>query len=275
MCHLGHFGRLGTLRAGILAFLVSGIWPSAPTYASVLGLLGVDSTVDHAFDRMQGAIDKAKGAALAIEAQTNEDATARLAQIQSIADETVRKVSDLEKQSFKDAADFSDHLDALVDGELKKVDLLETQFMNELSHKIREVECTADRVLNAQLKDALGGLGAILGTHEIALTPAILYPDEHRRCGLYYAKCRLTATFPVREPFTETYKEIKAYLEDRMSNLREDTPASSVVDTYALIADLAKRTTCFTQANDLKYEAEFAHYNSLVRQWNEVLTDGR
>jgi hypothetical protein len=242
--------------------------------ADLLGI-AAGSTIDHAMDRADQVVSEARNAALAIEAQTNEDVTARLDQVQDILNNTQKGLAALEKQTFVDMADLTNRIEVILKRQQEQIGALEQTFMSDLSKKIREAECASDRILQDQLKDALGKVGVLLGTHEITITPPVLYEGEHNACGAFLLhSCRVSRTFAIYTPFSETYREIKSYLEDRLNAVQENTPAASVVDTNALIADLAKRTTCFTLANDQTYEAEFVKYSTVVRQWNTVLVLG-
>jgi hypothetical protein len=241
--------------------------------ADLLGILA-GPTIDHAADRAEQIVSRARDAAMAIEAQTNEDVSERLKQVQDILTNTQKALRELEHQTFADAKDLSSQIASILVAHEKQISLLERSFMNDLSKKIREVECAADRVLQQQLKDALGKVGVALGTHEIAITPPLLFNGEHTTCGFFLRSCRVSRAFTIYTPFSETYGEIKTYLEGRLAAVRDDTPAATIVDTNALIADMAKRTTCFTLANDETYEAEFVKYSAIVRRWNLVLTYG-
>jgi hypothetical protein len=247
--------------------------PPENARADFLGALA-GSTIDHASDRAEQLVTRARDAALAIEAQTNEDISERLKQVQGILDNTFKALRDLERQTFVDIKDLTNTIDSILSKHEQQILSLERTFMNDLSAKIREVECSVDRILQQQLKDTLGKIGVILGTHETTVTPPVLYEGEHTRCGFLMAKCRVSRTFPVYTPFSETYREIKAYLVERLGDIRADTPVASILDTNALIADLAKRTTCFTQANDQTYEAEFVKYSTVIRHWNNVINLG-
>ncbi|MHC2621534.1 Holliday junction resolvasome RuvABC endonuclease subunit [Bradyrhizobium huanghuaihaiense] len=247
-----------------------------PTNASA-DLLGIVAgrTIDHAMDRADQIVDRARQAALAIEAQTNTDVSNRLKQVQEIANDAQKQIFALEQQTFADMNALTNKIDAILREHEKQADALEHSFMNDLSKKIREVQCATDVILQQQLKDALGKIGVAFGANEITITPPVLYEGEHSSCGLLLLRsCRVSQTFTIYTPFTETYKEIKIYLEKRLSAVREDTPVASVIDMNALIADMAKRTTCFTMANDETYEGEFVKYSALVRRWNTVLVLG-
>jgi predicted amino acid-binding ACT domain protein len=259
-----------SIAAAVIAVCVS----TEYTGADLLGILA-GPTINNAMDRAEQLVSRARDAALAIEAQTNLDVSERLKQVQDILNNTEKSLYNLERQTFVDATDLTNKIDSILGEHEKNIASLERTFMNDLSTKIREVECTTDRILQQQLKDALGKVGIVLGTNEIRITPPVLYEGEHTRCGLLLLySCRVSRTFTIYTPFTETYREINAYLEDRLASVRDDTPVASIIDTNALIADMAKRTTCFTLANDRMFEAEFVKYSALIRNWNSVLVFG-
>jgi len=240
--------------------------------ADVLGFLAGD-TISKAMDQGRETVDRARDAALAIEAQTNEDVTDRLNQVQAIADEQQAKLAALEYQTFSDANQLQSRTVEILDDQQTKLNSLERKFMNDLSARIRQFECSSDKILQEQLKDALGKIGVFFGSNEISITPPVLYDGEHTRCKIFWS-CRIVKVFPVRTPFAESYKEIKGYLEGRLQEVREDTSAESVIETYSLIADFAKRTACFTEANNQTYEREFVKYSTVVRHWNNALSFG-
>jgi hypothetical protein len=262
-------------RANIKTILLAfgaGLIVAVTSYESAKGdLAGVlaGDTISKAMGQAQAMLAEARQTALAIEAQTNEDVTERLNQVQQIATETLGKLEDLEAKTFSDVNQLTSRIDGILDDHQRKLAALEDKFMRDLSLRIREVECTAERIINGSMKDALGKFGELLGTNKIRITPPILYADESVSCGLFQ-RCRVTQTFDIRTPFTETYGEIKTYLEARMGKIQEETPINSIIDTYDFIGYLAKRTTCFTNSNNRFYEREFVIYSNKVRAWSTI-----
>jgi uncharacterized protein YciI len=256
-------------------FLPAGTWLTPTPAQSFVGpAIAAGLGVDAAVDKFGGLVDRARDAAMAIEKQTNEDVKARLDQVDQIVDDTMSQIVALQKQTALDANQLATRAEAILAKQTKEVANLEDKFMRDLSKIIREVQCSTDRILQEQLKDTIGTFGPILGTNTITITPPVLIEGETMRCRLFQ-KCRVQKSFRIATPFTETYREVKKYLiEERIRKMGPNSPVESVIDTYSLIADFAKRTTCFTTANDMTFEAEYVTYAKKVREWNAVLTFG-
>jgi hypothetical protein len=262
-------------RNSTVALIVLGalLIPSAAS-ANLPGLIIADAVIGGAVDKFGGLVDKARDAALAVEGQTNEDVKKRLEQVDQIVSDTVTKINALEKQIDLDAQARIEQVNAVLKDETARVNDLEEKFMADVSKKIREIQCTSDVVMQEQVKDLLGRLGVLLGTNTLILTPAVLFEGETDRCYVL-SRCRVQKSFPIYTPFSQTYIDVKIYLlKERIGKMDGRTPVESVVDTYSLLADLAKRATCHTEANNMTYENEYVYYSSIVRQWNSILTYG-
>lgn len=96
----------------------------------------------------------------------------------------------------------------------------------------------------------MGRFGILIGTNEIRVFPPALYPGEREG---YYCILGYCATdydvyqdFHIKAPnFSATYDDIKKYLLDRLENMRLDTPVDSLIITYSILSELARRTICF------------------------------
>ncbi|MBX5216471.1 hypothetical protein HJC05_19985 [Rhizobium sp. NLR9a] len=258
----------------VLSIAMAGFFAPSFAQASLPGLIVTDIVIGQAVDKFGGLVDRARDAALAVEGQTNEHVKERLEQVDKIVSDTVSKINALEKQASLDAQARIDQINAVLKEETVRINDLEEKFMADVSKKIREVQCTSDVVMQEQMKDLLGRLGVFLGTNTLIVTPAVLFEGETERCYVL-SKCRVQKSFQIYTPFSQTYGEVKDYLlKERIGKMDGRTPVESVVDTYSLIADLAKRATCHTEANNMTYENEYVNYSSMVRQWNSILTYG-
>jgi hypothetical protein len=262
-------------RAFVVLLSLMAIFASSSSNAALPDLLGLTKSIDEAINRMQAVVDQARDAALAIEAQTNKDVTDRLNKIEAIVDKTTSEIKALEAKGFTDANELVEHVNAVLAYRIKDVSYLETQFKNDLAEIIYKTECAFDKTLDGNLKDALGKIGSLLGSHQILITPPVMYEGEHKTfCLPVLFDCRITQSFPIRTPFAETYGEIRAYFLARLGGARNDTPIESIVRTYEYIGVLAKRTGCFTPGNQDAYNDAFIYYSHMARQWKLVTNRG-
>ena len=63
-----------------------------------------------------------------------------------------------------------------------------------------------------------------------------------------------------------TEKELRNYLDDRVSKMGDDTPISSILTSYNIIANFAKRTGCLTGLHEA-YAAVAQTYMAKIKQW--------
>jgi len=236
---------------------------SARTFApDFMELSGANSSIDKAIEGLQSLIEQARNAAFAIEAQTNKDVKDRLDQINSIIRDAI---SDLKSAEDKTAED----IDRIAGKYILQISGLEAQFTRDLSGIIDQATCAVDKSLNDSLRDALGGLGRALNSNSLEITPPIMYPGEQscswlRRCG------PVTRTFKIREPFSATFVEVRDYLNQRLETMsRDDTPIASVLVSYSMIANLAKRAGCHTN-EFAAYTEVYIEYINKVRLWQRV-----
>jgi hypothetical protein len=250
--------------------------PAGANAASLTDLLGINDSIDRTIHGMQAIVDQARDAALAIEAQTNQDVTARLSQINAIIDKTVVDVKAIESRIFADTNQLVIQVNALLSDRLSDIGSLEKQFVNDLAVMIDKAECAVDLSLSQALKDALGGIGKFLGSNRIEITPPIMYAGEHTDfCVSAIQNCEISRIFTIKTPFSTTYFEIRDYFIGRLNGVRDDTPIQSIVTTYQYLAALAKRTGCFMRGSETSYDEEFIYYISKARQWNIVTSRRR
>ena len=214
----------------LLVLTVFFVLPRAAN-AALSDLLGVNKSIDDAVNGMQAVVDTARDAALAIEAQTNQDVTNRLQQVDGVIAKTVSEVKELETKGITDSKELIDKVNAAIAARINDVSSLENKFKLDLADLIYKAECAGDKTLNGNLKDALGSVGRLLGTNEILITPPVMYAGESKSiCVPALFDCRITTSFPIRTPFSETYIDIRDYLLNRLNGAREDTPIESIVD---------------------------------------------
>lgn len=231
--------------------------------ATLMDLIGVNGSIDKATNGVLASITLARDALLAIETKANEDVRDRLTQVDNIVDGAIKKIAGLREQTTADVVRILNETSA-------SLNTLTDNFMAHLANRIRELECSAGRVLNDDLKDALGAFGELIGTNQMRISPPKLYDGEKARFCV--GQCAISKVFDIKKPFQETYTDVKNYLlNERLKEAQDKTPINTVIVTYEFISMLAHRTTCFAVGSETRYQAESVHYASLARRWREVL----
>ncbi|WP_157386333.1 hypothetical protein [Rhizobium leguminosarum] len=123
--------------------------------------------IDKAGDEVRGSIDHAKEAGLALLDHASELGRQRLNQIDEIINRTGNALI-----GKSEAAVLSILAQAKRD-----IDAVRTSALNDLKAVIWEAECAGKRLTLSDLDEALGGLGELLGTHQIRLPPPIKTPQ--------------------------------------------------------------------------------------------------
>lgn len=140
--------------------------------------------------------------------------------------------------------------------------------MNDVVKAIDHAECALNRTMNESLQMALGRIGKLIGTNQIEVSPPRMYVGERKDlCVAAFQNCDISRTFQIKVPFSQTYEEIRDYLDERLKGSRDDTPIESIVDTYQYQAELAKQAGCFMPGSAAQYELVYSEDLDKARQW--------
>jgi hypothetical protein len=212
---------------------------------------------------VQRVLDSARDAAFALEGIADKDAEARLKQIDAIVHSATAEFRALENITAAD-------VDRIAKKYVIQLSSLEKDIISDLTMLVDQTECAVRRAIDVSLRETLGTSILFLANKRLTITPPVMYIGE-QSCLIGSINCGpLTKDFVIRDPFEKTYEDIRTYLEARLnSDAREDTPIRSIVSTYTLIADLARRTTCYTIADKDVYLADFMTYNNKARTWKQ------
>jgi F0F1-type ATP synthase membrane subunit b/b' len=254
--------RAGTL---LLVFAYSAAVSILPDEASAqleaaIAVAGGSLVLNKAGDEFRQSIDRAQAAASSLLAQANEIAKARLDQIDEIANRTI---SEMIGQSEEAATRI------LTDAK-KKVDDLEKQIMVDVAKVLWDAECGGRRLVISDMGTALGGLGRMLGTNQIRLTP----PVRVLKTPAWYTGCFWWCdpyVVKITEPYERTYVTVKKLMEDAIADVTDETPATNIVGTYEYLSSFAKKASCFFPGTDERYNRESVEYEYQARQWNNVV----
>lgn len=227
-----------------------------------MDLLGVNSSIDRAADRMQSLVDGAREAAFALELQTNKHATERIEQIDKMIKSAIRDIHSVQTK-------MQDDIDKMLSKYVDEFKELERDIFAELSKIIQQIECAIDKSASVYVQDMLGGIGRLLDTNTFEVEAPPLYLGE-QECG-WFRNCRkVKKTFKINSAdFAVTYRELRDYLLARLENSRDDTPISSVLRSYNIIANAAKRAGCLTGLHQA-YASEARPYMSMIKTWEFV-----
>ncbi|SON55072.1 hypothetical protein HDIA_1531 [Hartmannibacter diazotrophicus] len=246
-----------------VAFISSGNSASGQIGAAIITFGAGSAIINRAGDEFRKSIDHARAAASSLLDDANEKAKERLAQIDEIANRTI---SDMIGKTEEAAT-------RILENATKKVNDLETQIMTDVKQVIWEGECAGRRLVIEDLGTALGGLGRLIGTNQIILTP----PVKVRQTPKWYTGCLWWCRDPyvvdVTEPFGETYKKVRDLMEGAIApdQVTDDTPADNLVGTYEYLSIFAKRTSCFYPGSEERYNRAFIYYREQARKWNNIV----
>jgi hypothetical protein len=252
--------------SGVIAFSACLLLDGGHAHAQIIDLpkiFGVSHAVDEGVDRFNDAVERARSAAFALEYQTNTDVKTRLDQIQEITDHTTDRVEKLEAKTSAD-------IERILKEETARLVDLETKTMVDIDTEIRKVECSANLIVNQSIPDLLGSVGKLIGANQIEITAPVLYEGETQPFFCGNDKCKMTKTFPITTPFSSTYRDIRTYLLDRLDSARDDTPRYTLVVTYSVLAQFAKRTSCFFPGTEKDYVDDYEYYVNKAKQWDIV-----
>jgi hypothetical protein len=240
--------------------------PSVLAAASLTQLLGVDDSVDHATLDAQGLLDQARDDALTAESNLDDNVKARLGDIDTEVDKTVANVGLIEKDATLSVEARETQAIAELDKLSADIKKFEEKTKDDMSQLIDKLNCVSDLTATEYAGEVLGAAGKWLGGNEIELTAPVLYKGEKLPdCISEIFDCTVKKTFQIDDMFSNTYDQVKSYLIDRLDGLREDTPAETVINTYAYLSNLAMRATCHMPEN--ANVDDFANYARLARSW--------
>jgi hypothetical protein len=145
---------------------------------------------------------------------------------------------------------------------------LEEDSFQRLSDTIEHAQCAADKTLTQYLQDALGAFGRLINTNSFVLSPPPLHVGE-QECGLF--ECHpIEKTFNISSANPAiTESELRNYLKDRLAQAKDDTPISSILISYNIIANFATRTGCLTNLHEA-YAAIAESYMAKIKMWQRV-----
>jgi hypothetical protein len=200
---------------------------------------GAHDVCEHARQVINQSLDKADDMA-----KKHREAIDRL------EEKIVKDTKEIEQDISKDIDSKIERINFIIKEAVTEADTIEKNFYSDLEKAIEKAECATDKILIEYFANALGSVGELIGTNEIRVFPPLLYPDERKG---YYCVAGYCATnhevyqdFHIKTPnFSATYDEIKKYLLDRLENTRPDTSIDSLIITYSILSELAKRTICF------------------------------
>ena len=243
--------------------LISTVGYSNAQMGAAIAVVGGSVALNEAGKEFRESIDHARAAASSLLAEADDIAKARLSQIDEIANRTI---SDMVGKSEEAVV-------RILEDASQKVNNLEKQIMADVKKVIWEGECAGRRLLLGDLGTALGGLGQLIGTNQIRITPPVRVlktPKWYSGC-LWW--CRDPYVVEVVDPFGEVYKEIRDKLEASIApNLvTDDTPADDLVGTYEYLSSFAKKTSCFYTGSEERYNRAFIYYQDKARQWNNIV----
>ena len=220
-------------------------------------MLGGGEAIDHAAQKADESLDKARAIGSALLAESNDAAKARLDQVDQIQRQALDRIVDLKNSSVADVV-------RILDDATQKANTLEQAISADLDAKIRAIECGGRVFVNQDVKNALGKFGRLIGLEQIVISlplrekkDLVWTTDEH--------------AFTIKEPFGQTYIDIRDYLLANVGQSSESNSAHQVVATYEYIASLAARTTCFYQGSTEVYNQEFINYRDKAKRWRDLL----
>ncbi len=244
------------------AFLLSQfLWTTASAQiGAVIGAVGGQAIVGKAGEEFRQSIDHAHAAASALLDKANNLGRERLNQVDKILDETVRSLIDKSEDSAI----------KILDEATKKVALIRKDIFEDLRGVIWDVECAGKRLTLQDLPQALGWLGDVLDTNQIALTPLIDIPNRSAWDTFFNGRKH---TIDIVEPFDRTYVAVRDLMERSIAsdNVFDETPAHHIVGTYEYISSFALKTTCFYPGSGMAWDQAYVEYRDKAKQWRDLM----
>lgn len=230
---------------------------------AVIGVIGGSHIVNEAGKDFRETIEHARAAANALLGRADDIAKARLNQVDKILSETV---GGLIGQTEEAAL-------AILEKATKEAKDLETRIFDDLRAVIWETECAAKRVVIEDLETALGGLGKLVGTGQIELTPPLRVFEKPKRFRNCLWNCKDPYVVDVMEPFAETYVQVRDLMELSISDdyVSDDTPADNIVGTYEYLSSFALKASCFYIDTETRLNREHVKYRKLADDWNKLV----
>jgi hypothetical protein len=227
----------------------------------VIGVIGGSILLDKAGKEAQDSIDHAREAGFALLDRANELGKQRLNQIDTILQKTVGGLIGQTEQSA---------LQILAQAK-KDIDEIRDSTFADLKGVIWEAECAGKRWAISDLQETLGGLGALLNTHEIRLSPPIPLKDDRAwYCTRWW--CDDPNVIKIQEPFGDTYVLVRSRMEASIAdeNIKETTPAHRIVGTYEYLSAFALKTSCFYPGSSDVWNREYVKYREIAHKWRNA-----
>ncbi|TAW06612.1 hypothetical protein ELI25_29525 (plasmid) [Rhizobium ruizarguesonis] len=239
-----------------LLILSIGLLYATLAHAQFVLPIGGSILIDKAGDEVRDSIDHAKEAAGALLDHADELAKQRLIQI----DEIINRTGNALIGKTEVAA-----LSILAQTRLD-IDNVRAAALNDLRAVIWEAECAGRRLTLSDLDEALGGFGDLLGTHQIRLSLPISAPEPWY-CTSWW--CDRPDVVEIKEPFGDTFIEIRNRVEDSISNenVTEGTAAHRIVGSYEYLSAFALKTSCFYPGSSEVWNREYLKYRERARKW--------
>jgi hypothetical protein len=244
--------------------LTAMIWSlqAGQAQAQVLPIVGGGILIDKAGSEFRESVDYAKAAAFALMDRADQLAMNRLNQIDLILRKTVGDLIGKTEQSA-----------LLILSKAKKdIDDIRVATFADLRRVIWEAECAGKRTVLGDLKEALGGLGEVLRTHQIKLTaPIPANVDKAWYCSILSCDDRIV--IQIQEPFGDTYIAVRDAMEASIapSRVEEETPVHRIVGTYEYLSAFALKTSCFYPGSSETWNEQYVEYQQRARQWRNIL----
>jgi len=236
---------------------------SSLSQAQIIPIIGGSILLDKAGKEVRDSIDAAREAGLALLDRANEVGRQRLDQIDAILKNTVGGLlGQTEESALKVLAQAK-----------KDIDAVRESIFSDLKSVIWQAECAGKRFVLSDLQEALGGLGSILNTHQIRLSPPISIVEQRAwYCRLWWW-CDDPNIIEIKEPFGDTYILVRDRMETFISsqNIQETTPAHRIVGTYEYLSAFALKTSCFYPGSSDAWNRESIKYREMAHKWRQVV----
>jgi hypothetical protein len=228
---------------------------------SVVGAVGGSLLLGKAGKELRDSIDDAREAGFALLDRANQIGKERLDQIDTILQKTVGGlIGQTEASALRILAQAK-----------KDIDQVRENTFADLKGVIWQAECAGRRFVISDLQQALGGLGVLLNTHEIRLTPPIPFKDEQAwYCTRWW--CADPNVIQITEPFGETYVRVRERMEASIAdeNIQDTTPAHKIVGTWEYLSSFALKTSCFYPGSEDSWNREYVKYREMAHKWRNV-----
>ena len=256
------------IKVTLISLLLLTANNSYAIWGTLAGTLGAGIAIKQAGDELDETVARAERAGKELIRISNRAAKDRLDQVDLILDDALAEIGRM--QTHVEAA-----VVKIIEQATKDIQEIEKKIMGDLSLLLWKAECGLKRATLEDAREMLGGLGKVLGTHQITIVAPVQIDNANEnglKQLLFWCENFNEKTFELKTPFGRTFVEIETYMLKQIDqNVTLDTPTHVIVDTYEYLSTLARKTTCFYNDTSSTYNRKHIGYLEKAERYKNSL----